>query len=79
MYKISDEVINFIDKTMETYGVELRAVGKSLAEAKVQRSIFQRDTLSPLEFLIAMIPLNRILRKCIAGYKLTISQEKKIT
>ena len=40
MYKISDEVINVIEKTMKTWRVELTAGGKSLAETKVQRGIF---------------------------------------
>ena len=75
MYKISHEVINFIDKTMKTWRVELTAGGRSLAEAKIQRGIFQRDALSPLLFIIAMMPLNHILRKCTAGYKLSRSQE----
>ena len=76
MYKISDEVINFIEKTMKTWRVELTSGGRSLAEAKIQRGIFQRDALSLLLFIIAMIPLNHILRKCTAGYKLSKSQEK---
>ena len=76
MYKISDEVINFIDKTMKTWRVKLTAGGRRLAEAKVQRGIFQGDALSPLLFIIAMMPLNHILRKCAAGYKLSRSQEK---
>ena len=76
MYKISNEVINFIEKTMKTWRVELTAGGKSLAETKIQRSIFQGDALSPLLFIIAMMPLNHILRKCTPEYKLTKSQEK---
>ena len=76
MHKISDEVINFIDKTMKTWRVKLTAGGRRLAEAKIQRGIFQVDTLSPLLFIIVMMPLNHILRKCTAGYKLSRSQEK---
>ena len=76
MYKISHEVINFIEKTMKTWKVELTAGGISLAETKIQRGIFQGDTLSPLLFIIAMMPLNHILRKCTARYKLSRSQEK---
>ena len=67
MYKISDEIINFIDKTMKTWRVELTAGGRRLAEANIQRGIFQGDALSPLLFIIAKMPLNRILRKCSAG------------
>ena len=76
MYKISDEVINFIKKTMKTWRVELLAGGRTLAEANIQRGIFQGDALSPLLFIIAMMPLNHILRKCTAEYKLSISKEK---
>ena len=57
MYKISHEVINFMDKTMKTWRVELTAGGRRLAEAKIQRGIFQGDALSRLIFIIAMMPL----------------------
>ena len=64
MYKILDEVINFIERTMKTWNVELTAGGRSLAEAKIQRDIFQGDAQPPLLFIIAMMPLNPELRKC---------------
>ena len=59
---------------MKTWRVELTAGGKSLAETKIKRGIFQRDTLSL--FIISMIPLNHKLRKCTGEYKLTRSQGK---
>ena len=74
-YKISDEVKNFIEKTMKTWKVELAAGGRRLAEAKVQRGIFQGNVQSSLLFIIVMMPLNHLLRKCTAGYKLSRSQE----
>ena len=76
MYKISHEVINFIEQTMKTWRVELTAGGRRIAETEIQRGIIQGDALSPLLFIIAMMPLNDILRKCAAGYKLSRSQEK---
>ena len=76
MYKISHEVINFSEKTMKTRRVELTAGGKSLTETKIQISIFQSDALSPLLFIISMMPLNPLLRKCTAGHKLSRSEEK---
>ena len=61
---------------MQTWRVELTAGGRSLAETNIQRGIFQGDALSLLLFMIAMMQLNHILRKCAAGYKLSRSQEK---
>ena len=57
---------------MKTWKVELTAVGRSLAEAKIQLG----DALSPLLLMIALAPLNHIHRKFTAGYKLNRSQEK---
>ena len=75
MYKISDEVLRFIEKTRKTCRVELTPGGRSLAEAKIQKSIFQGNALSPAPFLITMMTLNHILRKCAAEYKSSKSQE----
>ena len=61
---------------MKTWRVELTAGGRRIAETKIQRGIFQGDALSPLLFIIPMMSLNHILRKCAAGYKLSGSLEK---
>ena len=76
LYKISHEIINFIDKTMNAWWVALTAGGRSLSETKVQRGIFRGDALSNLRLIIAMMLLKHILRKCTAGYKLSRLQEK---
>ena len=76
MYQISGEVIKSIENTMENWRLKLTAEGKSLTEVKIQRGIFQGDALSPLLFIIVMMPLNHILWKCTDRYKLHKSQEK---
>ena len=48
----------------------------NLAEVKIQRCILQRDLLSLLLFIIAMILLNYIRRKCKDGNRLIKLQEK---
>ena len=42
---------------MKNWRDELTARGKSLIGVKIQRVIFQGEVLSPLLFVIAMIPL----------------------
>ena len=76
VFKISHEVMNFIEKTVKTWRMGLIARGKSLTETNIQRRIFQGDALSPSLFIIAMMPGNYIPRKCMAGHKLSGSQEK---
>ena len=76
MYKIPDQIVQFIEKTMQTWREYLTARGLSLAEVNIRRDMFQWDALSPLLFVIAMMAVNRILRKSTSGYKLSRSQEK---
>ena len=51
---------------------------EELARVNIQRGIFQGDILSPLLFVIGLIPLSHILRKVNAGYQLGKGQYKKI-
>ena len=48
----------------------LNAYGTTLGEVNIWRRIFQGDSLSPLLFVIAIIPLTRMLRQCDIGYQL---------
>ena len=51
---------------------------EEVARLNIQGGIFQGDTLSPLLFVIGLIPLSHILRKVNAGYQLGKGQYKKI-
>ena len=63
------------ENVMGNRKVELTTEGKSLTEMKIQRGIFQGHVLSPLLFVITMMLVNHIVRKCTSGYKLHKSQE----
>ena len=54
----------------------MTAGGKRLTEAKIQTGILQGNAQSSLRFVIVMIQLNHILRRCTAGYKHSKSEEK---
>ena len=47
MYKILHQIVQFIEKTIQTWRVAFKAGGKSLPEVKIQRGIFQGHALSP--------------------------------
>ena len=47
-----------------------------LGEVENKRGIFQGDSLSPLMFVLALIPLSLILRKAKAAYEFSESKEK---
>ena len=51
---------------------------EEVARLNIQGGIFQGDTLSPLLFVIGLIPLSHTLRKVNAGYQLGKAQYKKI-
>ena len=76
MYKISNKGINFIMEAMTNWKMKSTAGGKSLAEVKIQKSIFQGDSHLPLLFVMAIMPLNYILRKSTRTCKFTKSQKK---
>ena len=62
MYKIPDEIVQFIEN-IQTWRVELTTRGQSVTRVNIQRGIFQREALSPLLFVIAMMSLKYILGK----------------
>ena len=51
--------------------------GKSeFGEVNIKLHIFQRNSLSPVVFVLALIPLSLILRKGKAAYEFSESKEK---
>ena len=76
LFKVAKNVRNLLTETMEKWCVELTSNGKLLGEVNIKRGIFQGDTLSPLLFAIALIPLTLVLRDCKEAYEFYKNKEK---
>jgi hypothetical protein len=55
---------------MRKWNTELTSSGKVLGKVHIKRGIFQGDALSPLLFIMAMIPISTILRRMKKGYEM---------
>ena len=69
MFGIAENVKQFISVSMRSWETELTSGGQKLGRVKIRRGIYQGDSLSPLLFVICMIPLTIILRQCKAAYE----------
>ena len=71
MFGIAENAKNLLVASMKKWKLELTSSGKSLGTVEIRRGIFQGDSLSPLLFVLAIIPLTLILRKTKAKYLLS--------
>ena len=69
MFGIANNIKSFIEESMKQWKLLLTSNGTELCEVDVNRGIFQGDSLSPLIFVMCMIPLSLILRKVNASYE----------
>src|SRR6185436_15423074 len=69
MLGISANVRQFLAKAMQSWNTELTVNGQQIGQVSIRRGIFQGDSLSPLLFVVAMIPLSVNLRKTCLGYQ----------
>ena len=72
MVGVADNVIQMLENSMQKWKTELTACGDKLGEVKINRGIFQGDSLSPLLFVVTLIPLSLILRDTEMGYDVGI-------
>ena len=63
MFGIAENLRTFLQKSMKQWRLSLTANGEDLGEVNVKRGIFQGDSLSPLMFMLSMVPLSLILRR----------------
>ena len=63
MSGVAVNVRSFISESMKHWNTELNAGHSRLGNVKIKRGIFQGNSLSPLLFVMTMIPLTLMLRK----------------
>ena len=61
---------------MKTWKVKLECGSASIGEVAIKRGIFQGYSLSPLMFVMCLIPLTMILRKSEPSYQFAKNREK---
>ena len=70
MVGAAKNIISTISNSMVNWKTVLTSGGTVLGQVDIKRGIFQGDSLSPLLFIVIMLPLTLVLRKMRAGYRL---------
>ena len=66
---VAENVCRVLLLSMNQWRVQLNSGNKMLGEVSIRRGIFQGDSLSPLLFVMCLVPLTFVLRKMETGYR----------
>ena len=69
LFGVAENFRTFLFGGMANWKLELTSCGQSLGDVDVRRGIFQGDSLSPLLFVLCMIPQTSVLREVKACYE----------
>ena len=70
IFGVADNMQKVLTNSMERWKTELTSGGEKLGTVRIRRGIFQGDSLSPLLFVLVLIPMSLVLRDVKAGYNL---------
>ena len=70
IYGVEENTIIFLKNTMLNWKTILTSFGTRLAEVNIRRAIFQGDSLSPLLFIVALVPMTKVLARMEVGCQL---------
>ena len=76
MLDISNNIRQFIKAAMNSWNTLLTVNGQILVQVQIQRGIFQGNSLSPLLFVVTLIPLTIIFRQTQFGYQISKNTAK---
>ena len=68
LVEAAENIVNLLKETMKNWRTNLICSNTDLGAVKISRGIFQGDTLSPLLFVVSLLPLKLVLRKMKQGY-----------
>ena len=71
MVGISENIQRFLCTAMLTWNTVLTVNGQEIGRVNIRRGIFQGDSLSPLLFIVSLLPLTVLLRKSGMGYQMS--------
>ena len=63
VFGVAENTKNFLVNSMNKWKLELTSNGASLGNVEIRRGIFEGDSLSPLLFVLCLVPLSLILRR----------------
>ena len=69
LFGVAENIRTLLVNSMEKWRVMLCEGNSEFGEVDIKRGIFQGDSLSPLVFVLVLIPLSLILRKAKAAYE----------
>ena len=76
MFGVAENIKTLLVNSMEKWRVMMCAGNSVLGEVDIKRGIFQGDSLSPLVFVLALIPSSLISRKSKAAYEFSGTKVK---
>ena len=76
LFGVADNIKSLLVNSMEKWKLMLCSGNSEFGEVEIKHGIFQGDSLSPLVFVLALIPLSLILRKEKAAYEFSESKDK---
>ena len=79
MCGISPTIVNLFDASFKQSFINLMSGKDFLGRIRIRRGIFQGDSVSPLHFIISLIPLSFLLNRHDLGYSLDCKGGPKIS
>ena len=73
---LNQKIQRFLAESMKSWQVELTSEKENLREGNIRWGIFQDDFLSPLLFVVCLLPLAHILRDAAPGYHFAYNGQK---